>query len=98
LLGNPKTFDVLDKLNEIAKRNSVALNQLAILWMMAKSYITTPILGGTKPEHFRTIYDIADKNISEADVKEIDRISGEFIYRQFQNQPVKEGPALAEQW
>jgi aryl-alcohol dehydrogenase-like predicted oxidoreductase len=98
LLGNPKSFDVLDKLNEIAKRNSVALNQLAILWMMAKSYITTPILGGTKPEHFRTIYDIADKNISEADVKEIDQISGEFIYRQFQNQPVKEGPALAEQW
>lgn len=98
MLENSKTFDVLDRLNEIARRNGVQLSQLAILWLMAKPYLTTPILGGSKAEHFRSIYDIADRSLSENDVKEIDDLTGDYAYRPFQNQPVREGPALAEQW
>lgn len=98
MLQNPRTFDVIDRLNQIARRNNMQLNQLAILWLLAKPYLTSPILGGSKPEHFRSIYEIADRSLPENDVKEIDELSSDFIYRPYQNQPVTEGPALAEQW
>ena len=71
---------------------------LAILWLLAKPYITTPILGGSKPEHFRVIYDIADRTLPPEDVAQIDKMSAGFTYQPFENQPVQEGPALAEQW
>jgi aryl-alcohol dehydrogenase-like predicted oxidoreductase len=98
LLRNDAAFDVIDRLNDIARRNDLALNQLAILWLMSKPFVTTPILGGSTPEQFRPLYDISDRELSPADVKQIDEISAGFIHRRFENQPVKEGPALAEQW
>ncbi|HTL30538.1 MAG TPA: aldo/keto reductase [Tepidisphaeraceae bacterium] len=94
-LTNPKVFDAIDQLNEIARRNNVTLTQLAILWILAKPYLTTPIVGGSKPEHFRMIYDIADKRLPDTDISEVDELSAGFIYREFQNQAMKEGAPLA---
>lgn len=96
-LKDPKLFDALEHLEQIAQRNKLTLPQLAIVWMLAKPYITTPIIGGTKPEHFRAIYDIADTRLSDADVSEIDTLSAQFIYRPFQNQAMKEGAPLSDQ-
>src|SRR5438874_5606910 len=40
LLGDDKAFDVIDGLNEIARREGLQLPQLAMLWLMGKPYLT----------------------------------------------------------
>ena len=92
LLSNDAAFDVIDALRTIADREHVKLNQLAMLWLMAKPHLTTPILGGSKPEHFRDMYAIADRKLSAETVAQIDELSQGFVYRRFENQPIKEGP------
>jgi 1-deoxyxylulose-5-phosphate synthase len=95
LLGNEKAFDVIDRLNEIARRERLQLPQLAMLWLMGKPYLTTPILGGSKPEHFRIMYEVADRELSPEAMSEIDAASTPFIYRPFENQPMREGPPIS---
>jgi aryl-alcohol dehydrogenase-like predicted oxidoreductase len=94
LLSNEKAFDVIDRLNDIARRENLQLPQLAMLWLLGKPYLTTPILGGSKPEHFRIMYDIADRELSREVMSEIDAVSTPFIYRAFENQPMREGPPI----
>jgi aryl-alcohol dehydrogenase-like predicted oxidoreductase len=94
LLSNEAAFDVIDGLRAIAEREALKLNQLAMLWLMSKSYLTTPILGGSRPEHFRDMYAVADRKLSEATVKQIDELSRGFIHRRFENQPIKDGPIV----
>jgi aryl-alcohol dehydrogenase-like predicted oxidoreductase len=94
LLSNDAAFDVIDKLKAIARREEVELPQLAMLWLMSTPHVTTPILGGSKREHFQTMYPIADRSLSAETVAEIDEVSSGFVYRRFENQPIKEGPPL----
>jgi aryl-alcohol dehydrogenase-like predicted oxidoreductase len=98
LLSKPQLWDVLETVDAVAKRNSLAMNQVAMLWVLAKGFVTCPILGGSKPEHFRMMYEIADRKLIDADVKEIDEASKGFAYKPFVNQPIDRGPDLAEQW
>jgi 1-deoxyxylulose-5-phosphate synthase len=90
--------DIVDRLRRIARRNKVEMNQLAILWLLAKPVVTSVILGGSKAQHFQSIYDVADRRLSEKDVQEIDEVSAPREWVPFANQPVREGPELAEQW
>ena len=94
LLENDAAFDVIDQLKTIAAEQAVTLAQLAMLWLMAQPHVTTPILGGSKLEHFRPMYEIADRQLAEDVVKRIDEISCGFVHRRFENQPVKEGAPL----
>jgi aryl-alcohol dehydrogenase-like predicted oxidoreductase len=95
LLSNEKTFEVIDALAEIARREGLQLPQLAMLWLMSKPHLTTPILGGSKPEHFRIMYEIADRALPAEVVSEIDAATTAFIYRPFENQPMREGPPIS---
>jgi hypothetical protein len=40
------------------------------------------------------MYDIADRELSPAVMSEIDAASTPFIYRAFENQPIREGPPI----
>ena len=61
---------------------------------LVKPYVTTPILGGSKSEHFRTMYAIADRRLSDETVSRMDELSAGFVFRRFENQPIKEGAPL----
>jgi aryl-alcohol dehydrogenase-like predicted oxidoreductase len=89
-----KNFDLLDQLRPIAEKYALKLNQLAYCWLLSKDYITAPIMGGSKPEHFEQIYEAADKRIEQEDVRKIDELSDRFKYIPFWNQPVKMGSPL----
>src|SRR5206468_5116705 len=93
-LANEKAFDVIDRLTDIARHQELQLPQLAMLWLMSKPSLTTPILDGSRPEHFRTMYAIADRSLPVEIVSEIDALSEPFIYRAFENQPFREGPPI----
>jgi 1-deoxyxylulose-5-phosphate synthase len=42
---------VVDRLSEIARQRNIPQAQLALAWMLQKPYITSPIVGMTKPHH-----------------------------------------------
>jgi aryl-alcohol dehydrogenase-like predicted oxidoreductase len=42
---------VVDRLGEIAEKRGVSRAQLALAWMLSKPFVTSPIVGATKPNH-----------------------------------------------
>lgn len=42
---------IVDRLAELSNRRGVPMAQLALAWMLAKPFITAPIVGATKPHH-----------------------------------------------
>lgn len=42
---------VVDRIGEIAHKHDVSRAQVALAWMLSKSYITSPIIGASKPHH-----------------------------------------------
>ncbi len=42
---------VVDRVGEIARRRNIPQAQVALAWMLQKPYITSPIVGMTKPHH-----------------------------------------------
>lgn len=85
---------IVAELRAIADGQGLRLNQLAVLWLKSKPYVSTIILGGSRPEHFRDVYTVADRDLPEAVVKQIDEVSEERRYRRFFNQPFATGFAL----
>jgi 1-deoxyxylulose-5-phosphate synthase len=94
-LADETVQKVLAELREIAKEQDLHMNQLAILWLMAKPEATTIILGGTRPEHFAQIYDVADRELPADVVERVDAVSAPRIYGSYMNQGNRNGGRLA---
>jgi 1-deoxyxylulose-5-phosphate synthase len=92
---NEHTFNILEKMEEIAAKYEIAMNQLAIAWLLSKPCVTTIIMGGYKPEHFDTIYPALELDIGREDLDAIDEISTPCRYRPFHNQAIVQGAPLA---
>jgi aryl-alcohol dehydrogenase-like predicted oxidoreductase len=88
-------WDVLDKLEEIAGKYEIGVNQLAMAWVLSKGWVTSVIMGGYKPEHFDPMYPVLDMKIAREDLAAIDEISTPCRYRPFHNQAVVKGAPLA---
>ncbi|MCP4639049.1 MAG: aldo/keto reductase [bacterium] len=86
---------ILDNMREIAVDLDLTMNQLAVSWLLAKPYATTVILGGTKPEHFSAIYDVADQELPPEVVGKIDEVSAARVYGPFTNQPQRNAPGVS---
>jgi len=93
-----ETFDMLDRLQQIADRNGVLINQLAMKWVLSKDFITTPILGGSRPEHFDPMYGIFDLEVDPEDLAKIDEMSEQYRYQPFANQAIVKGPPVGLNW
>jgi aryl-alcohol dehydrogenase-like predicted oxidoreductase len=42
---------VVDRLGELSEKRGVPRAQLALAWMLSKPFVTSPIVGATKPKH-----------------------------------------------
>ena len=42
---------IVDRVTELSRRRNIPQAQIALAWMLAKPYITAPIVGATKPNH-----------------------------------------------
>ena len=92
-------FDTLEALEPIAAKYEIGLNQLAVLWVLSKPYVTCPIIGGSKPEHFEPMYGLTEMKLEEEDVKRIDELSAKSVYKPFENQPIKQyTPPAMNRW
>ena len=64
---------VVDSLEELAKQRSVAQAQLALAWMLAKPFVTSPIVGVSKPHHLDDAIAALDVQLTPEEVSEIER-------------------------
>ena len=92
-------FDMVDELTAIAERNGMAINQLAMKWVLSKDFITTPILGGSKPHHFDAMYELDDMEVDPEDLALIDEMSEGYRFQDFKNQSMVDGyPGAPSRW
>lgn len=89
-----EAFDVVDRLKEIAARYGITLAQLSIAWLLAKPYVTTVILGGSKREHFEPLYSTPEITLDPEDVRQIDEAGARYRFIPFHNQGVVSGAPL----
>ena len=52
LYYRPEDFKVADRAWEVARAHNATGSQIALSWMLGKPYITAPIIGASKLEHF----------------------------------------------
>jgi aryl-alcohol dehydrogenase-like predicted oxidoreductase len=44
---------VVDRLGQVAEKRGLPRAQVALAWMLGKPFITSPIVGATKPHHLQ---------------------------------------------
>lgn len=93
-LNDPTSRRVIAAMPAIARRCDLSVNQLAILWLMSRPFVSCAILGGDKPEHFSSIYPAINRALPADVVEELDRLSDPRIYRPFPNQSYVDGPGV----
>lgn len=91
-------FDILDELKEIADEYGIELTDLAYAWLLAKPYVTSAIMGGSRAEHYEALWDVVNVEIDAEDVQRIDKLSQAHRYRPFANQSMVQGAPPALNW
>ncbi len=97
-LADSRTFDVLDQLQAVAVGLNLSIAQLAVLWLKAKPYATTLLLGGSRPEHYRPLYEVADRSLPVETVTALDELTKSWRYRAPINAVDEPGPPQGLQW
>ena len=67
----PEDFDVLERVEEIAKEKGVSVSQIALAWLLQKG-VSAPIIGATKVEHLEDAVTSLDVKLSSDDVKRLE--------------------------
>jgi 1-deoxyxylulose-5-phosphate synthase len=65
-------FSVADRAADVAKQRGVTASQLALAWVLNKSYVHSPIIGATKMEHLDQAIAALEINLSEDEVKRLE--------------------------
>jgi len=65
-------FDVVERLEEVAKEKGVTPAQLAIAWLIGKDDVASPIIGPTKVEQLDELAEATDIRLKSGDVKRLE--------------------------
>lgn len=63
------TNDIVNRVEEIAKKKGISMAQVAVAWCLSKEGVTAPIVGTTKFENLQDIIDALDVNLTEEEIK-----------------------------
>ncbi len=64
---------VIDKTAEMARRKGIPQATLALAWMLSKPYVTSPIVGATKPNHLEDAVAALDVELSPEEIAELEQ-------------------------
>src|SRR5256712_2948160 len=67
----PGDFDVLERVEEVAKEKDVTPSQIALAWLLRKG-VTAPIIGATRIEHVEEAVESTQLQLSDDDVKRLE--------------------------
>ena len=65
-------FVVVDRAAEVAKTRGVTASQIALAWVLNKSYIASPIIGSSKIEHLDQAIAALEIKLSEEEIKRLE--------------------------
>jgi 1-deoxyxylulose-5-phosphate synthase len=68
----PEDFDVVERLEEVAKEKDVKPAQLALAWLINKKDVASPIIGPTKVKQLEELADAVDIRMKPADTKRLE--------------------------
>ncbi len=63
---------VIDQVGEIAKKRGVTRSQIALSWMLSKPYITSPIIGASKPNHLEEAVQSLSIKLTPEEIKALE--------------------------
>ena len=73
-LYDPDSSDrtVVERVTEVAAARGVSRAQVALAWMLSKSFVTAPIIGATKPHHLNDAVAAVDLELSPEEVARLE--------------------------
>jgi len=78
LVSNPKAFDVLDVVREIADGHGVPIAPVALAWQLAKPSVTAPVIGARTVEQLEAVVGATELHLSAEELNRLDEISAGF--------------------
>ncbi|KAJ3479788.1 hypothetical protein NLI96_g8811 [Meripilus lineatus] len=70
----PGTNDVINKVEEIAKKKGISMAQVSVAWCLAKEGVTAPIVGTTKLDNLKDILGALDVTLTAEEIKELEAV------------------------
>ncbi len=74
LYGADTDFDVVNRVAEVAKKKNIPDAQVALAWMLSKSYITSPIVGASKPGHLEDAVAALSVRLTDEEIKQLEEL------------------------
>ncbi len=68
----PEDFDVLERLEEVAKEKGVKPPQLALAWLLRRPWVTSPVIGPTKVEQLEELVSAVEISLTADDVRRLE--------------------------
>jgi len=68
----PEDFDVVERLEDVAKEKGVKPAQLALAWLISKRDVASPIIGPTRVEQLEELAEAVDIHLKTGDVKRLE--------------------------
>ena len=68
----PEDFDVVERLEEVAKEKGVKPAQLALAWLVNKKGVASPIVGPTKVEQLEELAEAVEIHLKQNDMKRLE--------------------------
>jgi aryl-alcohol dehydrogenase-like predicted oxidoreductase len=68
-----KGYDLIEKMKIVADRNQASVAQVALGWLLAKTYVTTILLGASKTSQLEDNLGAADVRFSPEELAELDQ-------------------------
>jgi aryl-alcohol dehydrogenase-like predicted oxidoreductase len=77
-IENPRTFDVLEKLEAVGRAHDKSIAETALAWVLTNPTITSPIIGANTVEQLNALLGAAGYRLSADEMTELDKVSRGF--------------------
>ncbi|WP_158827609.1 aldo/keto reductase [Mucilaginibacter lacusdianchii] len=74
LYGQDADFEIVNRVSDLADQKGVPNAQIALAWMLSKPYITSPIVGASKPGHLEDAVAALQVKLSDEEVKQLEEL------------------------
>jgi 1-deoxyxylulose-5-phosphate synthase len=68
----PEDFDVLERLEEVARSKGASPSQVALAWLLNKKGVVSPVVGPTKTEQLEDLVGAVDLKLKPSDMKQLE--------------------------
>jgi aryl-alcohol dehydrogenase-like predicted oxidoreductase len=75
VVDKPRAFRCVDAMRPMALARKISVAQVALAWILAKSFVTTVIIGAKSMDQLRDNIDSTRVRLDDAEIKQLDEIS-----------------------